>query len=294
MSIYLSGSSGFVGTNLISSFKENFSITKHIRNSEFVISEEIVIHLAGLAHDLNNIKNYDDYYSVNTELTKKIFDSFLKSDAKVFIMMSSVKSVADKMSDILTEVQTPNPQTHYGKSKLLAENYVISKLAAKDKRIYILRPSMIYGNGNKGNINQLYDFISYGFPWILGSFENKRTFCSIKNLLFVIEQLILNENIPSGVYNISDSESISTNTLINLIAKSQNKKIVILNFPKFLIKIFAKMGDYLPLPLNSEKLNKLTESYVVSNKKILEAIKKPMPVKTADGILNTFKYFNKK
>ena len=101
MSIYLTGASGFVGKNLISYFNNKIEIKKHIRDVEFCFSQNIVIHLAGKAHDLKNISK-EEYYEVNTELTKKIFDAFLISDSSVFIMMSSVKAVADNVHGILS------------------------------------------------------------------------------------------------------------------------------------------------------------------------------------------------
>ena len=159
MSIYLTGASGFVGKNLISYFKNKIEVKKHVRDSEFLIKENTVIHLAGKAHDLKNISNKDEYYKVNTELTKQIFDSFLISDSSVFIMLSSVKAVADNVVGILNEDCEPNPKTHYGKSKLLAESYILSKKIPNNKRVYILRPCMIHGPNNKGNLNLLYNLV---------------------------------------------------------------------------------------------------------------------------------------
>ena len=134
MSIYLTGASGFVGKNLISYFNNKIEIKKHVRDAEFCISQNIVIHLAGKAHDLKNISNKEEYYEVNTELTKKIFDAFLISDSSVFIMLSSVKAVSDNVVGSLSEDCEPNPKTHYGKSKLLAERYILSKNIPGNKR----------------------------------------------------------------------------------------------------------------------------------------------------------------
>jgi nucleoside-diphosphate-sugar epimerase len=190
MSIYLTGASGFVGKNLISYLADRVVINKYTRGSEIIIQEDIVIHLAGKAHDLKKVASDADYYLVNTDLTKDVFNAFLASDAKVFIFLSSVKAVADEVKEILTEDLIPNPITHYGKSKLLAEQYILSKPIPIGKRIYILRPCMIHGPGNKGNLNLLYNFVTKGLPWPLGAFENKRSFCSIDNLCFVIVELI--------------------------------------------------------------------------------------------------------
>jgi len=294
MSIYLTGASGFVGKNLISYFNNKIEIKKHVRDAEFCISQNIVIHLAGKAHDLKNISNKEEYYEVNTELTKKIFDAFLISDSSVFIMLSSVKAVADNVVGSLSEDCEPNPKTHYGKSKLLAERYILSKNIPGNKRVYILRPCMIYGPNNKGNLNLLYKIVSKRIPWILGAFKNMRSYCSIDNLLFVINEFIHNNAIPSGVYNVADDEHLSTNEIISLMAKSNNKKTIIFNVYPFIIKIIAKIGDVIPLPLNSERLKKLTESYMVSNEKLKKYIGKELPLTIRVGLINTFKTFNNK
>ena len=291
--ILISGITGFLGTSLKKYLikKNNHIIYSYNRKdlSNQVISKDYMIHLAGKAHDLKKSTNKKEYYSANFDLTKKIFDDFLKSEAKMFIFISSVKAARDSLTDKLTEETPPEPKTDYGKSKLLAEEYILSKHLPKDKRIYILRPCMIHGPGNKGNLNLLFKFISKGIPWPLGSFKNKRSFCSIDNLLFVINELINNENIPSGLYNIADDQPLSTNEIILLINKTQNKKPVIWNVSKSIIYLLAKVGDKFKLTLDSEKLNKLTGPYLVSNKKLINSLEKPLPIKSKEGMVKTLK-----
>jgi nucleoside-diphosphate-sugar epimerase len=295
-SVLITGGSGFVGSNFISKFfnyfKFNLFDLRFYCNIEFNISEYIIIHLAGLAHDFKSISNPNEYYKVNTELTKKVFDAFLASNAKVFITLSSVKAVADQVDGSLTEEFIPAPITHYGKSKLLAEQYILSKKIPLGKRVYILRPCMIHGPGNKGNLNLLYQLVSKGIPWPLGAFENKRSFCSIDNLMFIIKELIEREDIPSGVYNIADDIALSTNEVISVLAESQNRTARIWKVSKGLVQYVAKIGNFLKLPLNEERLHKLTDSYMVSNRKIKSVIGKPFPVSSKEGLLKTFKSFS--
>ena len=292
MSIFITGSSGFVGSSFLNQFNSDL-VRISYRGKEFKIDDaEVVIHLAGKAHDLKNTSSSQVYYDVNTELTKKVFDAFLASDAKVFINLSSVKAVADEVDGELTEQHHPNPVTHYGKSKLLAEQYIFSKEIPVGKRVYILRPCMIHGPGNKGNLNLLYKLVSKNIPWPLGAFENKRSFCSLDNLLFIFKELIEREDIPSGIYNVADDEPLSTNELVGLIAQSQNRSPKLWHISKKLIESVAIIGDKLHLPLSSERLHKLTSSYVVSNAKIKTTIGKPLPVSSKEGLLKTFQSFN--
>lgn len=292
MSIFLTGHSGFVGKYLVSYIGNKMPIRMYLKGSKIKIQEDIVIHLAGKAHDLKKVTSPAEYYTVNTDLTKEVFDAFISSSAKVFIAISSVKAVTDNLAETLTEEFIPNPVTHYGKSKLLGEQYIFSKNIPEGKRVYVLRPCMIHGPGNKGNLNLLYNFISKGFPWPFGSFDNSRSYCSVENLCFIITELSKREDIASGIYNIADDNPLSTNYVVRLIADTLGKKLLILNISKHLIFFLMRLGDYFNLPLNTDVVEKLTETYVVSNHKIIKAIGKPLPVNSTEGLINTFKSFS--
>ncbi|GGA63226.1 nucleoside-diphosphate-sugar epimerase [Flavobacterium palustre] len=297
MKVTITGASGFVGQNLQDYLKVTYEIdtlsVRFLEDQTIKLETDAIIHLAGKAHDLRKVSNPQDYYEANFELTKQLFDAFLDSESSVFIFMSTVKAVADKVDGILTEGIVPNPKTHYGIAKLQAEQYILSKKLPTGKRVYIFRPCMIHGPGNKGNLNLLYQLVVKGIPWPLGAFENQRSFLSIENLCFVIKELLRNETIPSGIYNVADDESLSTNELIELLGTSLGKKNRILNLSPKRINLLARLGDFFHLPLNSERLQKLTENYVVSNEKIATALGKSLPVNAKDGLLKTFKSFRK-
>ena len=186
MEIFITGHSGFVGKNFIKTNLNKYNF--NLYNDSLEINSDIVLHLAGKAHDIKKVSDINEYYNTNTELTKNVYNAFLISKAKVFITLSSVKAVADKVDFELTEDTIPNPKTHYGISKLLAEQYILSKNIPDGKRVFILRPCMIHGPENKGNLNLLFKLVSIGIPWPLGAFENKRSFCSIDNLMFIIKR----------------------------------------------------------------------------------------------------------
>lgn len=297
MKLLITGASGFIGKSLtnyfnLKNYTQNSLSIRYKENQDINLDSDVVIHLAGKAHDVKRYKNSKDYDQANYLLMRQIFDSFLNSNASVFIFMSSVKAIADSTKGIVTEETIPNPKSYYGISKLKAEHYIFSRDIPKNKRVYILRPCVVHGEGNKGNLSLLNQFFSKGFPWVLGAYKNKRSFLNIDNLCFVIEELIINKNCPSGIYNVADDEPVSTNELIQLLAQGLNKKISIWNIPTFLIKYLAKLGDVLYLPINSERLQKLTENYIVSNRKIIRAIGKDLPVSAKEGLIKTFQSFN--
>ena len=298
MNVHITGAGGFVGQNLvpylnIQSLKTYIVSRQQLSSMDVDLSENsAIVHLAGKAHDLKNVSQPEEYYQVNFELTKQLYDAFLKSEAKKFIFISTVKAVADHLDEPLTEDHEPNPQTHYGKSKLMAEEYIRKQVLPEGKSFYILRPCMIHGPGNKGNLNLLYQFVKKGIPYPLAAFENKRSFLSVANLCFIVKELIERNDIPTGVYNVADDEALSTNQLVSLLAEALEKSPRLLYLPAKLISIAARVGDFLKLPLNTERLGKLTENYVVSNQKIKQALKKELPLSAREGILETARAFN--
>jgi len=305
--ILISGITGFVGSNLkpyLDGGKEIVGVSRRAYPEKNIIAYQNLtrnyldnalafIHLAGKAHDLKKTTEDKEYFDINTNLTIKLFNQFLESDCKIFIFMSTVKAVADKVTDVLTEETIPNPITIYGKSKLKAEEYIRSHKIPDSKRVYILRPCMIHGPNNKGNLNLLYKIINSKIPFPLGRFNNKRSFLSIDNLCFIIEKLISKQP-SSGVYNLADNETLSINELVIHIGETMNKSAKIFNVPKNIIKLVAKIGNNIPIPLNQERLEKLTETYCVSNIKIKKAIDAELPLTAFEGLKMTINSFKEK
>lgn len=312
MNILITGIHGFVGSNLVFALRDKCTIygldiiapkiegvvrtflwedLKNISLPKF----DAIIHLAGKAHDTKNQSQAQVYFDINTGLTQKIFDYFLKSEAKRFVFFSSVKAAADSVQgDLLTEEVEPAPVGPYGESKIRAEEYILKSFTETQdntKKVYIMRPCMIHGPGNKGNLNLLYGVVRKGIPWPLGAFENRRSFTSIGNLCYVVEGLLTKE-VESGIYHMGDDEALSTNELITVMCEAMGKKPHIWHLPKGFMEGCAKVGTALHLPLNSERLRKLTENYVVSNAKIKKALGiDQMPVKAKDGLALTIKSF---
>ncbi|MFC2321562.1 MAG: NAD-dependent epimerase/dehydratase family protein, partial [Prevotella nigrescens] len=305
MNILITGIHGFVGQNLMPYLEaKGHTIYGLGRTGDYVWDDlesdriphvDAIIHLAGKAHDTKNQTEADVYFKVNRDLTMKVFSYFLNhQDIKKFIFFSSVKAAADQVvGEILTEDVTPTPKGPYGESKAEAEKQLndVWKQALSTqtdgRQLYILRPCMMHGSGNKGNLNLLYKVVNAGFPWPLGAFENKRSFCSIQNVCFVVEQL-LEHNADSGVYNLADDEALSTNTLIEIICNCLRRKVRIWKFGRGAMTFLARIGDCLHLPLTTERLAKLTENYIVDNGKIKRALNvDKMPLSAREGLSYT-------
>ncbi|MBI1767928.1 MAG: NAD-dependent epimerase/dehydratase family protein [Bacteroidetes bacterium] len=299
--VLVTGVSGFVGTNLVSYFKghKEIAVFGHSRNEVVDVKQltdwsastlnrskiDVVIHLAGIAHDLSNQYKPEDYYQVNYQGTKKVVDEVLKSDTSKFIYISSIKAACDTSSIPADETMKPNPVTDYGKSKLKAEEYIQSKAWAQGKSFYILRPGMIHGRGNKGNLNLLYRFVKSGTPFPFGAFRNQRSFLSIDNFCFVVQSLIEKE-ITSGVYHIADDGFLSTVELYRLISEATGKKPSVWNVPAKLIEGLAALVG------KKSMISKLTEDMMISNKKIGDALRSSLPMSLKQGLEKTIRSFD--
>ena len=316
MNILITGIHGFIGSNFIRALRDKHTLYgldiifpcrdgvsqtfswRDIEPTSFPFQTlpqfDAIIHLAGKAHDTKNQSAAQSYFDINTGLTQKIFDFFLESSAKKFIFFSSVKAAADSVvGDMLTEDVIPAPVGAYGESKIKAEEYIKEHLeySTTEKQVYILRPCMIHGPGNKGNLNLLYNVVKKGIPWPLGDFDNRRSFTSIDNLCYVIEGL-LNQDVPTGIYHMGDDEALSTNELIAIMCEAMGKQPHIWKMNKGFMEGCAGLGTLLHLPLNTERLRKLTENYVVSNAKIKAALGiDKMPVTAKDGLMKTIRSF---
>lgn len=269
----MTGSHGFVGTNLIEELGATYHIIRwDVREDKPLPECDVVIHLAGLAHDTKHTTEDEKYFEVNTELTKRIYERFLESKARKFIFFSSIKA--------------QDNDTPYAKSKKQAEEYILNKdfTDDTDKRFYILRPCMIHGKGNKGNMNLLVKWVKKGWPWPLAAFENKRSYASMGNVSYVVEQLV-SRNVESGIYEVCDDELISTNELIEMIGRCMGLEIKMIRVPRNVMGVIARVGGWFRLPLNTERLRKLTEDYIIGNSKIKKALGvDKMPIKAKDGL----------
>lgn len=298
MHAVVTGASGFVGKHIVP-FLEERGITVTPLNlrhagASYPAGTDVYIHLAGKAHDHKGTATPEEYFRVNTELTKTVFRHFLDSDAKLFVHFSTVAAVTDEHIDgMLREDDVPHPATPYGQSKLQAERFLLEQDLPQHKKVIILRPAMIHGPGDKGNLTLLYNIVSRNIPYPLGAFRNERSFLSIGNLNFVLEKILLQADaIPSGIYNLVDDTAVSTQDIVHLIASITGKKGKIWAMPKGLIRLLARMGDVLPLPLNTKRLAKLTGNYIVSNQKIKEALAiRALPVQAKDGLALTIRSF---
>jgi len=299
--VILGGKSGFIGQNISDQLAGIFDLEfLSMRNLDVMnksFTADFIINLVGKAHDHSGTATENDYFQANVELAKKAFQIFLSSSAKILIHISSLAALEEFESDkALSEKDECNPVSWYGKSKRAAEQWLLKQELPSDKKLIILRPPMVHGPGDKGNLGLLYKFISKGVPYPLAAFNNQRSFISIGNFCYFIEQIVEhNHKLATGIYHISDDEPISTTEIINVIKDVTGKNTLNFSIPKFLIKGLAKIGDVIPIPLNTRRLKKMTSNLLISNKHIKNTLTiSNLPLTAKKGLEITIRSFGEK
>lgn len=229
--ILIVGANSFVGTNVeqwLSKDPCNFSIdTVEAKDNQWKSADfskyDTVFHVAGIAHVDPKPDMAPLYYEVNCNLPLEVAKYAKKKGVRRFIYMSSkiVFHANKSMKDnIITSSTLPNPNDFYGDSKLKAEKG-LNELANASFKICILRPPMIYGINNKGNLPRL-AWLTLKLP-VFPAWHNKRSMIYIDNLAEFIKQIILRD--MSGTFHPQNSEYADTVKIVKYFARKYHKRI---------------------------------------------------------------------
>lgn len=231
--ILITGKNSYIGNQLsdwLEKVPEEYIIVKESmrndnwKNIDFTLFD-VIVHVAGIAHQDTSADQEERYYKVNTELTINIASKAKEQGVKQFIFLSSIIVYGESSRigemKIITNETKPEPINFYGNSKLLAEKG-IEALQSVHFNVVILRPPMIYGKGSKGNYPILSKFakLSPIFPYI----DNQRSMLHIDNLSEFLKIMI--EKNESGLFFPQNKEYVKTSELVKIIAQVNGKKML--------------------------------------------------------------------
>lgn len=180
---------------------------------------ETVVHLAAYAHVTNPAMiDRDLLKRTNVEGTAHLARQAAAAGARHFVFVSSIGAMAESCERLLSPVTPCNPTTPYGKSKLEAENFLKDIAAVRGMEWTIIRPPLVYGSGNPGNMRRLLKIVRSGLPLPLASVRNRRSFIYVENLVDLIITCLGDPKAVGKTFLPSDGGDVSTPELIRAIA----------------------------------------------------------------------------
>lgn len=321
--VLITGATGFIGSNLKNYISEkgyglvctyrgekpNCDYSDNVKwinvgeiNSKTIWFEaldnvECVYHIAGVAHKIGysglNLKS--EYERINIDGTKNLVEQVILSKTiKKFIFLSSLSVYGSRENEIISEESICMPENDYGRSKYAAEKIIIDNFKETDIDWCIIRPTLVYGKGNPGNMDRLIRLINSGLPLPFMMIRNRRSMLYVGNLVSALYEAMMNPNANRKIYVISDGDDLSTNDIVVMIKKNTGKGGLVFPLPVFMLKIVGILGDYMKkiklnnIGIDSYSVDKIIGSLEVDSSKIRKELKWRPPYKIEEGIKNIF------
>lgn len=265
--------------------------------SEALQDIDIVIHLAARAHILKDTAEdiEAEFHRVNTDGTINLAKQAMKTGVKQFIFISSIGAMATLCQERLNEKSPCHPDTPYGRSKKAAEEGLITLASQSEMAWTILRPTLVYGVGNPGNMERLIKLVELGLPLPLGGINNRRSFLYVGNLVDAIAHTIINPQAFRQIFIISDGEDVSTPELIRHLANCRQQPCQLLPIPSTLLSGLGWLGTGLEswtgknMPFNQTAIERLVGSLYVDNQHIQNSLPWSPPYTLPQGLAKTIK-----
>jgi nucleoside-diphosphate-sugar epimerase len=276
--ILITGANGFLGNIIFQTLCQEFEVTKLDVTSKDERKDlsktvpsinddfDIVVHAAGKAHTYS--EKDPAVSDTNVTGTKNLLAAFENCLPKTFVLISSVSVYGKDVGIDISEEQLPAPQNIYGQSKLSAEQLVLNWHERTHVPCIILRLPLIVGKRPPGNLGAMINAIQKGFYFKIGRTNPKKSVVLAEDVAKCIPTLFM----KNGIFNLTDGHHPTINELCDTIAASYNKRNPMV-LPFFLARLISFAGDVLPfVPLNSQKLTKMTGSLTFCDKKAREAL----------------------
>ena len=303
-SILITGATGFVGKNLISLLaQQEYQLRAAVRKSgtffdskvtttivgdidqntdwqKALLNIDVVIHLAGRAHILKEKSNdpLTEFIKVNTAGTVNLVKQSVQAGVKHFIFISSLGAITTQSDRPLNEQSPCQPDTPYGISKLKAEQSLLETVQASVMDWTILRPPLVYGADNPGNMARLIKLIKTGLPLPLSNVHNRRSFIYVGNLVSAIATCLEHPKARGETFLVSDREAISTLELIQLLGKGLDQRIYSFPCPAQLLKLAGQLTN------QTATVDRLIESLEIDSSKIQTLLDWVHPFSVSEGL----------
>lgn len=282
--LFITGATGFIGQKLLSRLSfQDLTIKVLSRsthpNYETVIcdlqSERIplhaldgidtIFHVAGLAHDLRDPSQMEAlYHSINTDATVHLAQLAVQTGVKRFIYVSSVKAGGSSVAGhCMTELEQGEPEGVYGKTKREAEIKLLEIFYNTGIHFSIVRPSLVYGPGVKGNLELMQSGIKSGWFPPLPEVNNRRSMIHVDDLVKALIMVAEDDRANGEIYIATDGESYSSRQIYEALCTLVNKPIPMWSVPRTIFVIASLMSSRMRY-----KVEKLLGDECYSSKKL--------------------------
>ncbi len=322
MKVLVTGATGFVGRHLLPALERaGHSLSLPIRDSsakarlpetpvpttrrisvvgdidersdwrEALRDVDAVVHLAARAHLLDEAAEDEAaFMRVNARGTSRLVEQSVDAGVRRFILMSSIGAVKASSESLVT-LDTPcKPETPYGRSKLAAEHALINQSRETNMVWTILRPTLVYGPGNPGNMGRLVGLVRRGLPLPLGAVANRRSFTFVENLVDAATVALAHRNAANALFLLGDGEDLSTAELIRRIAALTGSRTRLIPVPMPLLRGFAVGAEAIAeamgwsVPLHSATIRRLESSLYVDIEPLREKLGWTPPIGVDEGL----------
>jgi len=225
------------------------------------------------AEHKDDITNHEIYYETNHMGMNNIIQYCAKHSINNLIFYSSAAVYGNNFTNSSEEECNLNPENHYGKSKVLAElelnNWINQD---SNRKLIVIRPSVVYGKGSKSNMNRMIDYISKGKFIMVGKGGNLKTVCYVENLVHFTIYIQSSLNVGYEVYNYADSPHYNMDNLIKEISKVVKKRVI--RIPYILAYTIGLCFDCISFitgrknNMSSDRVKKFCSNTSLSTKKI--------------------------
>lgn len=308
MRVLITGATGFVGRHVVRALEaQDRALTLAVRSSESVDDstgwhqrhrivsvgnidrdtdwsralEEVdaVVHLAAHAHVMNpSEKDEAAFWETNVHGTDRLAAQAVEAGVRQFVLMSSIGAVTAS-SDQRVTLDTPcQPVTPYGRSKLAGEESLRRRTRDSATAWTVLRPTLVYGRDNPGNMKRLISLVRAGLPLPLGAVRNRRSFTYVENLADLVAHALGHSGAANQVFLVADDGELSTVELIRKIGGATGRSTRVFKVPLVVLHGLARSLDTIasttsrPIPRSQDAIERLSASLYVDTKHVRQKL----------------------
>ena len=259
---------------------------------------KVIIHLAAHAHQTRDTSAADKrfFQEVNVTLTKRLFEQASEHKIEQFVFISSIGAIRSASDEVVSEGMEANPTNDYARSKYDAEQALQTLAGRSTTKLTILRPCLVYGPGNPGNLARLSRLIDKGLPLPFSSIQARRSYLYVSNLVTAIEACLLNERAFGEDFIVCDDTAVSLPELVREIARAKGRSVRLVPCHQSLLAAAGVVGDWIlrttgkSVGIDSYSVKRLVSPLVCDNQKIKRIVGWSPAIAFGEALSSTFKY----